>query len=122
MFKDGFRERIRGGGRMRQHITVEQMKGVKDKVLAKYMDLRFTHLLEAVCYYSDDIIKVNRHLKEMSKMVTIGKMIEIIYKYDDVEIQSSGKQWYIGVAGHIETQAEELVDALWEAVKIILEY
>ena len=106
---------------MRQHITVEQMKGVKDKVLAKYMDLRFTHLLEAVCYYSDDIIKVNRYLKEMSKMVTIGKMIEIIYKYDDVEIQSSGKQWYIGVAGHIETQAIELVDALWEAVKIVLE-
>ena len=107
---------------MRQHITVEQMKGVKDKVLAKYMDLRFTHLLEAVCYYSDDIIKVNRYLKEMSKMVTIGKMIEIIYKYDcDVEIQSAGKQWYVGVAGHIETQAIELVDALWEAVKIVLE-
>ena len=108
---------------MRQHITVEQMKGVKDKVLAKYMDLRFTHLLEAVCYYSDDIIKVNRYLKEMSKMVTIGKMIEIIYKYDcDLEIVSAGKQWYIGVAGHINTESEELVDALWEAVKIILEY
>ena len=58
----------------------------------------------------------------MAQQITIGKIIEVLYEYDcDIRIESAGKQWYVGVAGHIETQAIELVDALWEAVKVLLE-
>jgi hypothetical protein len=44
----------------------------------------------------------------------------MLKNYDDIEMVSSGKIWYVGVAGHINTENKELVDALWEAFLLTL--
>ena len=112
---------------MKQHITVKQLGEIE----IRNMDAFAIFKNEGYLYWligryllpltMEDINDIDFQLGEMAISIDIRTMIEALYEYDDVEIQSSGKQWYVGVAGHIETQAIELVDALWEAVKIVLE-
>jgi len=98
---------------MKQHITVEQLNE------AHIMDtLNLAVMLDIPC----DSYKDDAELDKMvSERMTIGEMIDILYNYDcDVTIQSAGAMWYVEVAAHIDTQATELVDALWKAVKEVL--
>jgi hypothetical protein len=120
---------------MKKHITVNQMKEISDKELAKYMDLHFTHLLEAVCYYGADRPLGRDKLSEMSRMITIGKMIEIIKDngYDFIEMYAQNieeesdvkhKEYIAISSGELypaEFFEETICDALWEAVKYVLE-
>lgn len=117
---------------MKQHITLEQLKEINilniNKVTKseeiksiikniKYFEKsereNYPYKYNNVCQYLWD---------RLAGKITIGKMIEILYKYDcDIQIISAGKQWYIEVAAHIRRDSEELADALWEAVKYVLE-
>jgi len=109
---------------MKQHITVNQMKEISDKELAKYMGLHFTHLLEAVCYYGADKPLGRGKLSEMSEMVTIGKMIEIISKKNQIVIEtdtSPDNEWIVYIIGDgMFTPQKELVDILWSATKFVI--
>jgi hypothetical protein len=120
---------------MKQHITVNQMKEVKYKELAKYMSLHFTHLLEAVCYYGADRPLGRDKLSEMSRMITIGKMIEIIDKKTEHHFiidacllkgnnyKNLGEGYGVSLRGKYHNKNfnyKELCDALWEAVKYLL--
>ena len=108
---------------MKKHITVEQLKEIKEETLIEVIhDDVAEYILESIYVYPISDSEKDSALEQLSEKITIGKIIEILYKYDcDLEIVSAGKQWYVGVAGHIETQAIELVDALWEATKSVLE-
>jgi hypothetical protein len=120
---------------MKQHINVEQMKEVKDKELAKYMDLHFTHLLEAVCYYGAEKPIGRSKLNEMAEMITIGKMIEIIEEKTEHmfiidacllkgnNYENLGKGYGVSLRGKYKNKNfnyTHLCDALWEATKFVL--
>lgn len=98
---------------MKQHITVEELNE------AHIID---TLTLAVILDISPNDYKNDEDLDRMvSKRMTIGKMIDVLYSYDcDVKIESVGAMWYVDVAAHIETAAKELTDALWKAVKEVL--
>jgi len=114
---------------MKQHITVEQMKEIEDKTLAKYMPLEFTHSLEAVCYYGAESATGIIGLNKMAEMITIGKMIEILKSkgvnwfevgYPEIK-ETREKKVFIKITKDLYFWGDNLCDALWEAVKYVLE-
>lgn len=100
---------------MKQHITVEQFNEASDDIQYKlYKILRF------------------RHEKDLASNTNIGKMIEILRDkgFDYTEICEQEKIYnepiqYIGIRRAeiemLEFFSETICDALWEAVKYILE-
>jgi hypothetical protein len=110
---------------MKQNINVEQMKEVKDTVLAEALnDLEFKEGLGTLnILLPEDYRERDIWLHNMASRVTIGKMIEII----------NNKKYYfcieeVGITIFDEGQDEyvsfnngELADALWEAIKYVLE-
>ena len=87
---------------MKQHLYLQQIIDLSEN---------FRKILYTIIYTC--------HECDLAYAMNIGNMTNMLYDYDcDVEMISSGKQWYIRVGGHINTEAKELCDALFEAIKI----
>lgn len=87
---------------MKQHINEEQLKEVNLEKIHK--------LIRG---------SIERHPFK-AKEITIGKMIEILSNYKQIEIYQGGKWWVMTTDRKIKTSGSELVDALWEAVKEVI--
>lgn len=106
---------------MKEHITKEQMMEVNDVVLStKLQSDRFDSLLNQLNVLHFREAEREEILETMAQIIDIKKLISMLKNYDDIEMVSSGKIWYVGVAGHINTENKELVDALWEAFLLTL--
>lgn len=85
---------------MKYHITPKQAKEITEEQ-----------------FYSmfNEIVKRDDWYKYHHKKMDIGKMIDYL---DGVSINKSliGNEWYV-ICDGIEYTGEELVDALWNAVK-----
>jgi len=98
---------------MKQHITIKQLDELSDieKVSLRYSLTRGTKWQE---YIWDDIVK----------MLTIGKMIEMLSVNFNIESLFLDTDVNIvtlyGGNGATHFEEEALVDALWEAIKEIL--
>ena len=108
---------------MKQHINKKQLQELEKKQLY-YLAEKWAYVPLRDIETSDNILNglIEYTYKDIYENITIGKMIEILYKYDcNVAIENTGKQWHVTVATHIHAQAEELIDALWEAIKKIIQ-
>jgi hypothetical protein len=120
---------------MKQHITVEQLFELQDYTLAEVMDEEFQNAVRDInCNpYMSDTEKDNL-IEVLAEQVTIGKMIEILSSKYDVVDYSDNREFGMGYTvscitfdsydwcddEHREYIANELCDALWEAVKEVL--
>lgn len=94
---------------MKQYITWKQMNELEDGQLAELLNME-----EDLFVWAKEAC--------INQEFTIGKMIEIIHSYDwDMEVGKILKKWYVDTSGYIHTEEYELVDALWEQLKYILE-
>jgi len=113
---------------MKRRITVEQLQELTEEQQQRLREWwKPEHGDWYLQYWIDDepsllIYDSHTYLDDMFlPLLDIGQMIELLNNYDcDTEMQSAGNMWYVMVGGHINTQAEELCDALWQAVKQIL--
>jgi hypothetical protein len=98
---------------MKQHITKKQAEK------SPYVFRRVASILGYSVQVYDGIIE--GHIsKNLLEEINIGFMINVLREFDcDVKIISSGQRWYIGVAGHINTEGDILCDVLWQTVEII---
>ena len=101
---------------MKQHISVEQLEGLTIQQKLKLVELTGVE---------PDLMQNNIEetwREDVSKVLNIGKMIEILYgNYCDLYIQAIGYGWEVEYMCHYYVvETPELVDALWEAVKATL--
>jgi hypothetical protein len=123
---------------MKQNINVEQMKEVKDTVLAEALnDLEFKEGLGTLnILLPEDYRERDIWLHNMASRVTISKMIEIIDKKTEHHFiidacllkgnnyKNLGEGYGVSLRGKYHNKNfnyKELCDALWEAVKYVLE-
>ena len=111
---------------MKQHITTKQLMEVHQDIMMEAINSdKFNELLEQVS--QSNVGMRNLYLQALAKEVTIGKMIEILHDSGECIDMFNGNEngrfdgycVWIGTLG--ETRKEELCDALWEAVKYVLE-
>lgn len=111
---------------MKQHVSWSQLKALpkdKAKILNKLIQEKYRVCLDFV---NSDIGQryYETNLYQLSKQITIGRMIEILRKksLDDVMIYNNTIT-YCGAGGGYTPEGqthEELCDNLWEAVKEVL--
>ena len=98
---------------MKQNITVEQLKQCSDFIIKK-MGLMLGY----------EKINSNAIWQAMAQDITIGKMIEILEEreeYPQIHL-SQDIDWAVEIESNIVAfVSKELCDALWEAVKFVLE-
>ena len=131
---------------MKQHVTVEQMNEVS---AAQYLRLvsnpQANDLLDVITYQEKGTMDRQSNVFHMSTFCTIGKIIEftknhlkgncalrIVYE-GVIDADYPGKMmWFVSIVEYevvedyvrehcINFQEDELCDALWQAVKYILE-
>lgn len=91
---------------------------IKRLPIARLNEIENLGVISNILYRNN---RVSFDVNDLIEKLTISKMIEILYEYDcDILIESSGSIWYVSVAGHIDTEDEELIYALWKAIKIII--
>ena len=110
---------------MKQHITLEQLNEFYINELAeKINDDYFSELVDSFMK-AENARRENLLIEKLIGYFDIGKMIEIIERKDKRYIQLSRdyKTDYEVSIRRIGKRftAKELVDALWEAVKYVLE-
>lgn len=99
---------------MKQYINVEQ---------AKQDPVTFCKVMNYLGYNRECFDgEIENFRNSDVELITIGKMIEMLYnKYCDLYIQAIGCGWEVEYMGeYFVVETEELVDALWEAVKTTL--
>lgn len=112
---------IKGGGDMKQHITFSQLKELSNKAIDR-LDIWYHDECEHVCHEVETDLP--RH---PLPLLSIGQMIEFLDDANSVGYSDeagfiyleSTKEW--GVTTSATYYKTELCDALWEAVKEILE-
>lgn len=104
---------------MKQHITVEQVKELRQEVIAKIGE----SLYSAMYFYSK--LEHEPRWDFAANLLTIGKMIEILdvksnYVSMQTVLDNADTDCWIVEFNDFEWQRKELCDALWEAVKYVL--
>lgn len=98
---------------MKQHINMGQLEGLTLKQILK---------LAALTGVEPDMMQNN--IEDVSKALTIGKMIEMLEDKEDelliVRLAKGNKPHIVQLASGFVYQANNLCDALWEAVKATL--
>ncbi len=117
---------------MKQHITVEQLNELSSKVKKKYEKLfRVSGIIEyADIHGTQHLNKYTRPKKGIVYLVSIGQMIEVLAQKDyfvgiekgrcsasDDDCGMEHEYWFIN---NDPIYKEELVDCLWEAIKVVL--
>lgn len=92
---------------MNQYITLDQLKEIDSQIIAEKV-IRPGYIKHPV----DKLIRV----KSFANKITIGKMLEILNKVEEVSVYSMGSTWHVEIAG-AEYVQHDLCDALWEAMK-----
>lgn len=118
---------------MKQNITVEQIKQLSIKELNKIVVL-----LDIEPYYRrakmHTLVYENDVLKYIAECATIGKMIEVLEENNCLKLEQEniipndsdyGLKWVVEIFHDIDCEikhfeSEELCDALWEAVKLVV--
>ena len=104
---------------MKQYITSDELVNGID--FYKWESLADKGLLKDRCYFDETT------WEEIAKEFTIGKMIEIINDSGECLDMFNGNEngrlgkWCVWVGTLGEVRDTELCDALWEAVKYILQ-
>jgi hypothetical protein len=98
---------------MKQHINMGQLEGLTLKQILK---------LAALTGVEPDMMQNN--IEDVSKALTIGKMIEILESTDEfleiVRLAEGDKPYIVHLKSGLIYHADNLCDALWEAVKATL--
>jgi len=98
---------------MKQHINMGQLEGLTLKQILK---------LAALTVVEPDMMQNN--IEDVSKALTIGKMIEMLEDKEDelliVRLAKGNKPYIVQLVSGFVYQANNLCDALWEAVKATL--
>jgi hypothetical protein len=98
---------------MKQHINMGQLEGLTLKQILK---------LAALTGVEPDMMQNN--IEDVSKALTIGKMIEMLEDKEDelliVRLAKGNKPYIVQLVSGFVYQANNLCDALWEAVKATL--
>lgn len=126
---------------MKQHITVDQLDELTEKQKEKLRDM-WEPIQGELFYYSDkddwyygdgiyrcaeyknnkiEIIGERQIVKEYClPVLSIGQMIEILEKNIEI-IKPLENMWRSNIKSHpLNIDADELCDALWSAIKLIL--
>jgi nitroimidazol reductase NimA-like FMN-containing flavoprotein (pyridoxamine 5'-phosphate oxidase superfamily) len=114
---------------MKQHISVEQFKSTDERIIEKIVKDIYEDTENETLYFSERHITFldseNKSyfrvlIKNITELIDIGKMIEILKKhYKD---EWTNVIFYATMHGDVyERENNELCDALWEAVKYVLE-
>ena len=103
---------------MKQHITFMQMMELMPTKEGYEVD---TTLVDRVW----KLLKLKEHAILSERYFTIGKMIEILNEGSIKSINlysDSDYEWFLDMNRRDEKvfQAKELVDVLWEAVKVVI--
>lgn len=95
---------------MKQHINMGQLEGLTLKQILK---------LAALTGVEPDLMQNN--IEDVSKVLNIGKMIEILESTDEfleiVRLTEGNKPYIVHLKSGFTFHADNLCDALWEAVK-----
>ena len=98
---------------MKQHINMGQLEGLTLKQILK---------LAALTGVEPDMMQNN--IEDVSKALTIGKMIEMLEDKEDelliVRLAKGNKPYIVQLVSGFVYHADNLCDALWEAVKATL--
>jgi len=110
---------------MKQHITVEQLKEIDATKLDRWMkSVKYTQYMKDI-YNSNNKTYLITMYGLAAKKVTIGKMIEILRANKIIktstEFEVSNETWYLIESGGNTFEGQGLCDALFEALKYILE-
>jgi len=123
---------------MKQHITVEQLKELNLQQLEKYFKIEYNYDgIEQEKFWVEGRYIYTENLKcaygNFATTFTIGKMIELLENNEDVlfvSIETPTKNvsnYLVGVFYKFKTNKDdsdfistELCDALWQAVKEVL--
>lgn len=103
---------------MKQHISVEQLEGLTIQQKLKLVKLTGVE---------PDLMQNNIEetwREDVSKVLNIGKMIEILESTDEfleiVRLAEGDKPYIVHLKSGLIYHADNLCDALWEAVKATL--
>lgn len=103
---------------MKQHINMGQLEGLTLKQILKLAELTGVE---------PDLMQNNIEetwREDVSKALTIGKMIEMLEDKEDelliVRLAKGNKPYIVQLVSGFVYQANNLCDALWEAVKATL--
>ena len=104
---------------MKQHITVEQLNELSEKTLSNYM---------VVVGYTVSQEGITKKDIELLPLANIGQMIEFLdeqKKFHFISLEGV-PEWVVSFGEYLREDAyfsrdKELCDALWEAVKEVLE-
>ena len=124
---------------MKQHITAEQFRELSKENQQKLRDWANEHTIKELPYLiygsknhtiDENIYQVNHNIKNASLnemnndyavCFTIGQCIEFLDEHGrDIKIDESG-DWLISIKDLGEFREIELINALWLAVKEVLE-
>ena len=117
---------------MKQHITVKQLKELskkgKEKLMDRFVDadIRLLHSIFPKEKTQSDRKFLKSTIEEERLLLSIGEMIEFLEeKFNGIIKTSDEKQFIVSIktSPHPIKQfySFELCDALWEAVKEVLE-
>lgn len=115
---------------MKQHISLEQLNELSEKGKEKlgiwtksYYEKHSEH--EATTFSAEEFMGIKPFLRQLS----IGQLIEFLDEHNIAnDMWFNDKEWHIGTVGICDIDNEynhshaELCDALWEAVKEILNH
>ena len=97
---------------MKQHITEEQLGELSEKGMEKWFDFLWNTVLKK------DTFRGTTN-SEIIELTTIGQMIEFLDE-NEIWFQKDEKSWDVWVQYQGAYTKKELCDALWEAVKEVL--
>ena len=95
---------------MKQHVDVEQIYKLDEKTKVKLAKLIHENQKWQEWIWEDT-----------AKLLTIGKMIEILANYKQIEIIQGRVWWIMFMDKSLKISSDELCDALWKSVKYVLE-
>jgi len=114
---------------MKQHITVEQLKELEVGVIIETFFKNNPNKNNLIKNYQNTKEKSDIWYDWVSREITIGKMIEILKSkgvnwfevgYPEIK-ETREKKVFIKITKDLYFWGDNLCDALWEAVKYVLE-